>query len=88
MGRGSGSTDGATEWSPSRAAIEAVAESERIDPVDLPPLGDVIDPEALNGLFADRESTRGRIRFRYHGYEVTVDERGHVTLERSERVRS
>lgn len=88
MGRGSDSTDGATERPPSRTVIEAVAESERIDPADLPPLSHVIDPEALNALFADRESTRGRVRFRYHGYEVTVDGRGQVTLTRSERVRS
>ena len=55
----------------SMAVIEAVAEAEGVDPVDLrEPLFDVIDPDALEILFRDGT---GYVVFEYHGYEVAVD---------------
>lgn len=73
--RGPGGAD------PSRAVIDAVASAEDADPSELDPLNDVIDPDALNGLFADRDVELGRVVFRYHGYTVTVDRHGRVTLD-------
>lgn len=64
--------------------VTAIADQEGIDPTDLdPPLYEVVDPEALNRLFAD---TTGRVSFEYHGYLVTVDAEGSVTLTDAHRV--
>ncbi|WP_254534059.1 HalOD1 output domain-containing protein [Natrinema gelatinilyticum] len=49
--------------------IETVAEREGVAPTDLPPLYDVIDPEALDSIFTAR---RGHLVFPYYGYRITV----------------
>lgn len=55
--------------------IQTVAEQTGRDPMDLPPLHNYIDPDALNSLF---ESTRtvernsGEIEFAYDEYLITV----------------
>lgn len=68
----------------SEAVVEAVADAEGVEPTDLRPLYDVLDPDALDSLFQPRvpggRSTRGQITFQYHGYEVHIDEEGQVTL--------
>jgi hypothetical protein len=63
--------------------LETVAAAERVDPVDLPPLADAVDPQALNDLFAPAagEGAPATVRFEYCGYEVTVRESGAVTAE-------
>ncbi|MFA9501572.1 HalOD1 output domain-containing protein [Natrinema sp. H-ect1] len=75
---------------PSQAVIEAVAEAEGVQPEGLAPpayepLHAVVDPTALDGLFAARSDGRGRpsgtVSFRFCGYDVTVDRDGRVTLE-------
>jgi PAS domain S-box-containing protein len=55
-----------------------VAEADGADPIDLPPLADCIDPDALDQLLSRGEA---QVRLHYHGYTVTVDQRGDVTLE-------
>ncbi|WP_436929624.1 HalOD1 output domain-containing protein [Halosimplex halobium] len=65
------------------SVLETVAAAERVDPVDLPPLADAVDPQALNDLFG---SSGGKlapvtVRFEYCGYEVTVRSVGSVTAE-------
>ena len=74
----------AQNTSPSEAVIEAVADAEGVEPTDLQPLYDVLDPDALDALFQPRShggrSSRGQIAFEYHGYEIHVDEDGQVTL--------
>lgn len=62
----------------SQAVIMAVADAEGVDPVDLPPLAEAIDPDALDQLLSGDE---GQVRFNYNGYGVTVDQRGVVDLE-------
>ena len=62
----------------SQAIILAVADAEGVDPVDLPPLSEAIEPECLDRLLSGHE---GQVRFDYHGYSVTVDHRGVVDLE-------
>lgn len=71
---------------PSRAVLDAVATAEDVDPVDLPPLYDVVDPEKLDALFAPLAAdpatarSRGEVRFRYAGHEVVVSASGTVDL--------
>ena len=70
--------------------IRAVAEREGVDPIDIEPpeyepLYDVLNPEALDALFAPRESGEprgaGRIEFTYCGYDIVVDSDGTVELQ-------
>ncbi|QLH84084.1 HalOD1 output domain-containing protein [Halosimplex pelagicum] len=65
------------------SVLETVAAAERVDPVDLPPLSETLDPEALNGLFGPVSGDRApvTVAFEYCGYEVTVDGSGAVTAE-------
>lgn len=67
----------------SRAVIEAVADAEDTDPIELPPLYDAIDPDALDSVFfgTKGDAVDGRITFTYHGYEVQVDSDQAVALE-------
>ncbi|WP_415383354.1 HalOD1 output domain-containing protein [Halosimplex sp. TS25] len=65
----------------SRAVIDAVAAVEGIRPTELaPPLYDVVDPDALDKVFAGRSSL-GKVVFNYNSYEVTVDADGHVAIK-------
>lgn len=50
--------------------IYAVANADGVDPVDMAPLYDTIDPEALDAIFDG--GGRGRIAFTYEGHEVAV----------------
>lgn len=67
---------------PSERVVEAVADAEDADPLDLPPLFGVIDPDALDSLFSSRLGTSpvGEVSFSYGGYDVTVAADGRVTL--------
>ena len=67
-----------------RSVIEAIADAEEVDPRQLEPLYDVVDPDALNGLFVEG-AAGGRVVFRYQGYDVTVGGDGRVTLEKGDR---
>lgn len=65
--------------------VEKVAEREDVEPMELqPPLYSIIDPDALNEVFAptkgglSRES--GYIEFDYCGHEVVVHGDGHVSI--------
>lgn len=69
-----GDTSSATE-----AIIMEVAEQHGTPPEELnPPLYDVIDPEALESIF---RGETGEVSFEYHGYVVTVDYEGNVSLQ-------
>lgn len=55
--------------------LSRIAELENTDIVDLPPLYDAVDPDALEAIFSETESGElrvGEISFPYAGYEVTV----------------
>ena len=58
----------------SMVVIEAIADREGVDPVDLDtPLYDAIDLDALDALSADVAGTSAlEISFQYEGYDVTV----------------
>lgn len=56
--------------------VSGVATLEGVDPVELPPLFDAVDPDALEAVFATTPSgTRrcGSVAFTYAGYRVRVE---------------
>lgn len=84
---GNGMNEGTSDnVRPSDRVVAAVAEREGVNPTDLhQPLDSVVDPEALNDIFADRLDGKrrpgGRVVFEYYGYTVTVEDEGEVTVE-------
>jgi len=49
------------------AVVDAVAEAAGVEPTDLRPLFEFVDPDALDSVAAD-----ATVRFGYAGYSVTV----------------
>lgn len=81
--RGHNETDFTTQ------VVERVAEREGVDPTELrAPIDEVINPDALDSLFATRPDGQprdgGRIRFTYLGYEVTIVSDGTISIEQLE----
>ena len=65
----------------SRAVIDAVAAVEGTPPTELtPPLYDVVDPEALDNVFAGKASL-GKVVFNYNSYEISVEADGYVAVK-------
>lgn len=61
--------------------LEAIADAEGIDPPELtPPLFEVLEPEALDTLFAKNQAL-GKVIFNYNGYEVSVFPDGFISIE-------
>lgn len=69
----------AREESASLAVVEAVAAADDASVLELPPLFDAVDPDALNAVFVDR-GANGYAQFRYAGHVVTVRADGTVEL--------
>ncbi|NHN61249.1 MULTISPECIES: HalOD1 output domain-containing protein [Halorussus] len=77
-----------TEWNPSTTVVAAVSEVVEVDPLaDEGLLYDALDPEALDGLFADKADeadsgsrTSGRVVFSLRGCEVEVHATGAVLV--------
>lgn len=55
----------------SSTVVTKIADATETSVEDLPPLFDVIDPDALDRLVASLAS-EGRVEFRYFGHVVTV----------------
>lgn len=55
--------------------VDRVAEMEEQDPLDLPPLYDTVDPDALDCL-----AESSKVQFEYIGYNITVDS-GTITID-------
>ncbi|WP_090621929.1 HalOD1 output domain-containing protein [Natrinema salaciae] len=69
------SSDGVSE-SVSVTVVNAVATHRELDPTELPPLYEWVDPDALDALFAPTRTggpRRGRLEFTYDGHAVVVD---------------
>ncbi|AGB17672.1 hypothetical protein Halru_3106 [Halovivax ruber XH-70] len=60
--------------------VDAVAAASGCEPAELQPLHDVVDPDALQALFAGAGRSTGRIRFAYGEYTVVVDADGNVLV--------
>ena len=76
-----GHAPAATTWrvrDPTVAVAEAIAEAQGCDPVDLPPLFDTIDTDALNGLL--RSAPGVEVTFSHAGYAVTATGRGELDV--------
>lgn len=60
----------------SELVIEAIAEQADVDPLEFDvPLGEVVDPDALDSLFDPQYGEprrRGHVEFVYQDYSVTV----------------
>lgn len=65
--------------STSEAVFRNVAEREGVDPIELEPLGETIDPDALDRLFERDDDVE--LTFSYQGYHVTITPDGVVDLE-------
>lgn len=69
----------------STAVVRAVSAVEGRDPVKMPSLRDVIDPDALNELYGDRADgvprAGGRLTFEYSDSRVTVQNGEFLTVE-------
>lgn len=75
--------------SPSQTVVTAIADYEGVEPTKIvATLYEVIDPEALDALFASGDGTTSRyagsVSFDYCGYEVTVGADGRVWLDETE----
>ena len=69
------------ENTPVYTVVSAVAEVEDSDPVDLPPLYNTINPEALNDLFTSgSETSVDQVTFQYAGYAILVRGSGEVQV--------
>lgn len=62
--------------------VDAVATEMGVDPVALDPLFDVVDPDALDRLFAS--DVEGSVHFEYHGHEVVVCNDGRIVVDGTE----
>ncbi len=70
---------------PTTAVIEAIAEHEGVDPLDLEqPLAEVVDTDALDSILdhvaANPESSDITVRFSYNGCRVRVSDDGTVAV--------
>ncbi|WP_372479942.1 HalOD1 output domain-containing protein [Halomicrobium sp. HM KBTZ05] len=59
------------EWEPSTAIVRAVSSHTGQPVMELPPLYEAVDPDALDALFSGRQ-TLGVLTFAYAGHDVTV----------------
>ena len=68
----------------SEAAVRAVSAMDGREPDTLPPLGGVLDPDALDSLFDacsnGEPRVGGRLSFIYGGCHVTVDNGEYLTV--------
>ncbi|WP_458209793.1 HalOD1 output domain-containing protein [Haladaptatus sp. NG-SE-30] len=68
---------------PSKTVIAAVAEAKGVDPLDMDPLYDVVDPDALNSMFRQSDEyppTSMEIRFLMADCRVIIRDPGIVTV--------
>lgn len=60
--------------------IEKVVAREQRGPTELPPLADILDPDALSTLIDSANGELVSVQFTYCGYAVTVDSAGTVDV--------
>lgn len=64
---------------PSERVVQTVAETSASDPLELPPLFEYIDSDALDAFVRGLE--RGSVTFHYAGRTVTVDSDGSIDID-------
>ena len=65
---------------PSAAVITAVSNVTGIDPLELDPLQESIDCDALDSLFTSNLTSAIQLTFQYGSREITVDTTGVITV--------
>lgn len=66
------------------AIVDTVSNLTNTDPLELDPLGTVVDTDALNALFSPSDSSRRHdayLTFRYEGCNVAVDSDGTISVD-------
>lgn len=67
---------------PSEAVVRAIAQAKDIDPLEMPALYDIMDPEAINAVYNGGEFSG--VQFSFCGYEVSITSNGQISLQASE----
>lgn len=67
-----------TDTSRAAAVIEAIAYVRGVDPLEIQPLAEVIDPDALNALFDQTE--HGTVSFEFEHLLVDVHATGDLVI--------
>lgn len=62
------------------AVVERLAEAEGVDVLDVAPLVESIDPDALETLFGDGTADHVSVEFYHAGYRVSIDG-GRISVE-------
>lgn len=65
------------------ALVQAVEAATGIDAIDLPPLHDAVDPDALNALVRSTDQTL-HVTFEYAGLAVAIEGNGEISLKDSD----
>lgn len=73
-----------TSDAPSEEIIRSVADAADVDPTELPPLYDTVDPDALDSIFSASALVSGEMTFEYVDYLVTVSADDHVVVEKND----
>lgn len=72
----------------SDAVIFAVADAEGVSPLELTPLTNVINPDALNnfidGLSTTQETPTGFVEFEYRGHVIRVTADGTIAIDETD----
>jgi hypothetical protein len=68
--------------SPLEQVVLKIAEQKGVEPTELPPLYDTVDPEPLNELLT--ADAVDRLTFEYVGYKVTFTSPDHITISEGE----
>lgn len=79
-----GTTQRPVSQTVSEEVIRSVADAKGIEPTELPPLYDTLDPDALDSVFAASSVVRGKVIFEYEGFLVTVTDDDQVVVEESD----
>lgn len=79
-----GTYEGEHAWddeTPSDVVVTVVAVLRDEDPTDLPPLGEAVDPDALDRMFDRDADSEVRVGFAFAGYDVLARADGRVRVE-------
>jgi hypothetical protein len=68
---------------PSLGIVKAVAWIKGVEPTQLEPLHDVLDPDALDDVLSLEKDSARAVTFSYEGYDIHVDSHGHVVVRDS-----
>lgn len=60
--------------------VSTVASFKGVDPIELNPIYEVVDPEALDSLVDGNPGTYCQIGFEYSGVRVEIDSTGECTV--------